>query len=124
MIPLLARVDKVNQPKPNSLRITGSVDIRNVELHNVQTRQSGNLRTGAVEIYIFQQDLRGGVLDQVRDKLRLQLTNENYAAYLRSGVLFREYIQPKSGLTTLRVLIGDPNSGAIGSLIVPVKQIR
>ncbi len=110
---------KVNQPKANSLRVSGSVDI-----HNVQLAESGDLRNGALDIYIFQQNVMGLVLDQVRSKLSLQFTREEYLTYLRSGVLFREYVQPKNGLAILRVVVGDPASGTVGSLIIPAAQVK
>ncbi len=68
----------------------------------MQLAQSGDLRSGAVETYLFQQDIAGLILDRERDKLDLRLTRENYLAYLKSGVLFREYVGPKPGLADSR----------------------
>jgi VWFA-related protein len=118
-IPLLARVARSNDPKSSSLTIAGTVDIRNLQLE-----QDGAMRKGAVEIYIYQQDTAGRVLDKSRTKLNLQLTAENYVAYLKSGVFFRQTIAAKADLSRLRILAGDPITGAIGSLIIPASDIK
>ena len=118
-IPLLAQIDKVSEPMPNSLRIAVHMNIQNIQL-----AESGDLRKGMVEIYLFQQDAAGLTIDQKRQKLSLSLTKEDYAAYLKSGISFQESVQPKNGLATLRILAGDPSGDAIGSLIIPVTHIK
>jgi VWFA-related protein len=118
-IQILARVERADKPKSKTLRIACSLDIRSLQL-----AESGDTRKGSVEIYVLQQDATGQVIDKLRDRLNLQLTKENYLAYLKSGVFFHEDVQAKEGLTTLRVVVGDPGSGMVGSLIIPVTQIK
>jgi VWFA-related protein len=119
-IGLLARVERgMGGPTLTSLRVLGSVD-----LHNLQLTQNSDARSGAVDIRIFQQDAAGKAIAETHDRLNLQLTNESYAAYLKTGVLFREYVEPKDGLATLRVLVSDTSNGAVGSLIVPASRIK
>jgi hypothetical protein len=82
------------------------------------------VRKGAVEIFFVQQDALGNVLERTRNRLSLTLNEEQYGAYLKSGVLFRQDIQLKQGAATIRVLVGDPASANVGSLIIPMSQVK
>ena len=108
-----------DQPKPGSIAISGAIDLRNLELD----RSNGGWR-GEVDVYLVQQDAAGGVLDQSRNRYNLQLTDRLYADYLKSGILFRETVEAHANLATLRVLVANPPSGSVGSLIIPVEEIR
>jgi VWFA-related protein len=119
VIPLHAKVDRANQPLPNSLKLLCSIDIHN--LHLVQT---GNLRKGGVSVYVIQQDGVGKVLSQWGKTYDLQLSEKQYLALLKSGMPFSQDVQPKAGVTTLRVLVEVPSTGEIGSLIIPLSQIK
>jgi VWFA-related protein len=113
---LEARVERVN---PASLLISCSIDISRLEFEEV-----GDLRKGVVEIYTAQQDRSGMLLQKTRQKLNLSLTRDQYLAYLKSGVQFTRQIAPKDGLNTLRLIVGDPRTGATGTLIIPASQIH
>lgn len=119
VIPLQAKVDRVDQPMPNSLRLLCSIDIRNLRL-----LQTGDLRKGAVSVYVIQQDGAGKVLSQWTKTYDLQLSEKQCAALLRSGMPFSQDVQPKAGVTTLRILVEDPASTEIGSLIIPLSQVK
>lgn len=118
-IHVLARVDRVEEPKPNSLRVVGSIDLRNLNVEET----GGGLR-GGVEVDVLQQDAAGRLLDRVRQRINLSLTKQQYAAYLKSGVFFEELAAPKKGLATLRVVVFDRTNAAFGSLIIPAAAIR
>jgi VWFA-related protein len=119
VIPLQAKVDRVDQPLPNSLRLLCSIDI-----HNLRLVQTGDLHKGAVSVYVIQQDGVGKVLSQWTKTYDLQLSEKQYAALLKSGMPFSQDVQPKAGLTTLRVLVEDPATTEIGSLIIPLSQVK
>lgn len=114
---LLARIERTNPPP--SLNVSGAIDLNNIEL-----RPQGNLLTGSVELYLVQQDAGGQVLDKNREKLILRLTREEYAAYLKSGLFFRKVVPAKQNAATLRVVAGDPRTAKMGSLIIPISQVR
>jgi hypothetical protein len=99
--------------------VSGSIDLRDLQL-----AETGVLRKGAVEIFLIEQDAFGSVLDQTHGRLNLVLNAEQYAAYLKSGVFFRQYIDPKEDAATLRILVGDPASATVGSLIIPVSRMK
>jgi VWFA-related protein len=119
VIPLQAQVDRVNQPLPNSLKLSCSIDI-----HTLRLVQTGDLRKGAVSVYVVQQDGAGKMLSQWGKTYTLQLTEKQYAALLNSGMPFTQDVQPKPTATTLRVLVQDPATTQIGSLIIPLSQIK
>jgi VWFA-related protein len=119
VIPLQAKVDRVDQPLPNSLRLLCSIDIQNLGL--VQT---GDLRKGAVSVYVIQQDATGKALGQWTKTYDLQLSEKQYAALLKSGMSFTQDVQPKAGATTLRVLVQNPITAEVGSLIIPLSQVK
>jgi VWFA-related protein len=119
VIPLQARVDRVNQPLPNSLRLSCSIDI-----HNLRLVQTGDLRKGAVSVYVIEQDGVGKVLSQWSKTYDLRLSDKQYAALLKSGMPFSQDVQPKAGVTTLRILVEDPATTEIGSLIIPLSRLK
>jgi VWFA-related protein len=119
VIPLQAKVDRVNQPLPNSLRLLCSIDI-----HSLRLEQSGDLHKGAVSVYVIQQDAAGRVLSQWTKTYDLQLSEKQYVALQKSGMPFSQDVQRKAGVTTLRVLVEDPATAEIGSLIIPLSQLK
>jgi VWFA-related protein len=119
LIPLQATIERVNQPEPNSLSVACSIDV-----HNLQWTQSGSLRKGTLAVYVFQQDTAGKVLQKWDKTFNLQFTDDQYAALLKTGLLFHQSVHPHAGVSTLRVLVEDPNTSQIGSLIIPLAQVN
>jgi len=118
-IPLEVKVDRVNQPTPNSFALSGSIGI-----HNLQLAQSGEIHTGALDITVIEQDETGKVLLESTNRINLRFTEKQYPAILKTGIAFRKSVQPQAGVTTLRVLVQNPTTAAIGSLIIPLSQLK
>jgi hypothetical protein len=118
-IPLEVKVDRVNQPTPNSLALSGSIGI-----HDVQFVQSGEIHTGAIDITVVEQDETGKVLRESANRINLRFSEKQYPAVLKTGITFRKSVQPQAGATTLRVLVQDPATAAIGSLIIPLSKVK
>lgn len=117
-IPLEVKVDRVVQ-QAHTLQITGVVGIKALSLPT-----AGELRKGAVDIYAIEQDAAGKVLQQANWRLNLELTEQEYQTYLRSGVFFHESVESKDGATVLRILVQGPGTGAVGSVIIPLAQVN
>ena len=47
--------------------------------------------------------------------MKLELTQENYASLLKSGIFFRRVLEPKEGVATLRLLVADPSNELPGA---------
>jgi VWFA-related protein len=114
-IHLLARVERTGR----TLRIGGSVDVRDLQLV-----EAGGVRKGALEVFVVQQDSAGNILEQSHKRLSLTLSATEYAAYLKSGIFFRQNVDPKDAAATLRILVGDPANSNVGSLIIPISQVK
>jgi len=118
-IHLVARILRVDQPKPNSMSVSATID-----LHDLQLVASGGVQKGNVKIVLIQQDAAGRIIGREEQVMKLELTQENYASLLKSGIFFRRVLEPKEGVATLRLLVADPSNAVTGSLIVPASQIQ
>jgi VWFA-related protein len=119
VIPLQATLSRVDQPEPHSLSLSCSIDV-----HNLQLVQTGNLHKGAVIVYVLEQDQTGKVVYQWDQGYSIQANDVQYAALLRSGVVFQKDLHPEADVTTLRVLVEDPSTNQLGSLIIPLSQVH
>jgi VWFA-related protein len=118
-IPLEVKVDRVNQPTPSFLSLSGSIGI-----HDLHFEQVGNLHVAALDVTVLEQDQTGIVLRESTNRINLRFTEKQYPAVLKSGIMFRKSVQPQAGATTLRVLVQNPTNAAIGSLIIPLSQLK
>jgi hypothetical protein len=118
-IPLEVKVDRVDQPTPNSIGLSGLIGI-----HDLQLVQSGEIHTGALDISVIEQDETGKVLRQSNNRINLRFSEKQYPTVLRTGITFRKSVRPQAGATTLRVLVQDTATAAIGSLVIPLSQVR
>lgn len=117
-IPLLVRAVRVDQPA-DALQIAGSIGLKNLQLAERDGRHAGT-----VDLYFVEQNAAGDVLQQTASHLHLQLTDQEYSSYLQSGIVFHQQLQPKSGATVVRVLVQDPATSEVGSVIIPLARIN
>ncbi|HEV2688001.1 MAG TPA: VWA domain-containing protein, partial [Bryobacteraceae bacterium] len=119
-IPLIMRLEPVDQPEPGLLRAYLAADI-----HSLTIEQQGNGHwLGSVDVLLIQQDKTSKTLDSSLQTLDLDLDKSNYEAVLKTGVPLGKYLRPKPGLTTVRAIVMDRPTGKIGSLIVPLSQVH
>lgn len=118
-IAVQVRLDRVERPLPHCLSISGSIDI-----HGLRLAQSGVVRSGAVGVVTVEQDESGKVIAQSASKISLRFRDKQYADYLKAGFPFHQYVQPKPGAVTLRILVQDANSAEVGSLIIPLSHLE
>ncbi len=69
-------------------------------------------------------DETGKVLRKSANRINLDFTPEQYASYLKSRFTFHQFIQPQEGVTTLRIVVEDPSTAEVGSLIIPLSQLK
>jgi VWFA-related protein len=117
-IPVQVRIERVEKPLPHCLSIFGSIDIHNKVLQN------GGARKVALDVVTIEQDQSGKVVAQSESTINLQFTDKRYTDYVNSGFPFHQYVQPKADATTLRILVEDPSTAVVGSLIIPLSQIK
>jgi VWFA-related protein len=117
VIPLLVRAVRLDQPA-DTVQIAGSIGLSSLHL----TQQNAT-RVGTVDVYLIEQDAAGTVLHQSSTHLRLKLTEQQYQDYLKSGVGFRDQLQLKKEAAVLRVIVQDPVTSELGSVIIPLARI-
>jgi VWFA-related protein len=116
-ISLLVRAVRVDQP-PDTVQITGSIGLKNLQM----TEQNG-VRMGTADIYLLEQDAAGKVLRQSSTHLHLKLTKQQYQDYLKSGIAFRDQLQLDKAAAVLRLIVQDPVTSQLGSVIIPLARI-
>jgi hypothetical protein len=114
-----ARLERVKQTGPEWLKLWGSIDVR-----GLQWEQVGEVRKASVEVFTVQQDKSGALLEKRRKRVDLTASGEQYLEYLKTGLVFAESVEPKAGMTTVRLIVGDAHGGASGTLIIPAARIR
>ncbi len=114
-IPLQVTVNRANASAADALNLVGSVDVRALRL-----AEKGGVHKGAVSVFVIEQDQSGKVLRESSNAIDLQLTEQQYQAFLKSGMHFTKHLQPKAGATTLRILVEDPATAEVGSVIIPL----
>jgi hypothetical protein len=119
-IPLIMRLDPVDQPEPGLFRAYLAADLRSL---TVEQQTSGHW-AGSVDVLLIQQDKAGKTLDSSLQTLNLDLNKVNYETVLKTGVPLGKYLRPKPGLATVRAIVMDRPTGKIGSLIVPFSQVH
>lgn len=118
-IPLRAAVERFQKAQRNLLKITCTVDVGKLQLW-----EKGNVWTGAINVFYIQQDVAGKELDKAQNALDIHFTREIYDGYLKSGMSMDQYVEPKAGLATLRVILIDRSLGTVGSLIIPIGDVH
>ena len=119
VIPVNVRIEKVEKPLPHCLSIFGSIDINKLRL-----AQNGSMRNGDVDVVTIEQDQTGKVLAQSTSTINLHFAEKSYAAYSATGFPFHQFVQPKPGATTLRILIQDSSTARVGSVIIPLAEVN
>lgn len=118
-IPLEVRVDRVNSPATNAIALSGSIGV-----HDVHFMEANKIHVGALDVTVLEQDETGKVLHESTRRINLRFTEGKYAAVLKSGITFRELVPLQPVAATLRVLVQDPATAAIGSLVIPLSQVK
>jgi len=118
-IPVTVKVVRVEQPLPHCLSVFGSIDIQKLRF-----AQAGAVHKAAVEVATIEQDETGKILRQSASRINFNFTEQKYSAYLKAGFPFHQFVQPQAGVTTLRIVVEDPSTAQLGSLIIPLSQIR
>ncbi|MGC1086872.1 MAG: VWA domain-containing protein [Candidatus Acidiferrum sp.] len=118
-IPVQVKISRVEEPLPHSLSVSGLIDI-----HNLRIERMPGFHEGVVEIAIVEQDETGKILRQSSSRIALHFNEAQYAAVLKSGFTFHQFVQPQTGTTTLRFVVEDPATAQVGSIIVPLSRVN
>jgi hypothetical protein len=118
-LPITAEIEFRDDP-PNSFEVNVELDPRIVGFQHEGDRWKAGL-----DMVFVQKDAHGAQLGEGgMDNLSIALTDENYKKVLEQGVIHRYRGARQPSAKTLRVVVRDATSGAVGSVTIPFDQVR
>ncbi len=112
-IGLSATADRVDQPKPDSMRIVLTID-----LDQLQFRSDGDKRKAEVQIAFEQRSVEGKALGTTEQVAPVVLDEDRYRS--RQPITLTKTLLLSSGVSEIRVALYDRRSENVGSLVIPV----
>jgi hypothetical protein len=114
------------------LRLTARLERDGVNLRlPVSVRSVGGLQGGAGERFatgldykVAQRSASLDVLDVVSKSVVLNQDAAQHEVYLKEGLHLTAALTPKAGLASIRLVVMDRSSGALGTLSIPVSAIQ
>jgi VWFA-related protein len=104
--------------KLGSLEIILAIDSSQVSLE----RQAENW-VGRLDVLFIQRDDAGNQYNGTDDTLTLRLNADSYAKFLKNGFVYNKVVDRADRAKTIRIVVRDSASGAIGSITVALAKI-
>jgi hypothetical protein len=79
---------------------------------------------GAVNVLFIQQDAAGRELDRTQEAFDVHIPQENFEAHLKSGIAAHRLLETKKDLVTLRILVVNRKDASVGSLVIPLADLK
>ncbi len=118
-IALAGRVERVEKPEPDLLQFVVAADA-----HQMRLRMEDQHWTGKLEVVFAEEDRDGEIIESKRDTVNLKLQPSTYETVMQKGMLFGQVLKTQYRLAQVRVVIYDYDSGQLGSLVIPVEQVK
>lgn len=115
-IGLMAALEKVDQPKPGSIRATLVISGRDLML-----QQTGGQWTGEVEFILTPRSADGKDRGVIRQAVGLKLSQAQYETVMAQGLSLTKTLEPTGEVAEVRAVVCGHVAGRVGSLIMPVK---
>jgi VWFA-related protein len=121
---------QTNQPKEGLAAVSLHAQRRYridyaVDPEDIHWELDHGIHSGTVEFMIIGSDGSGNVINQASRTVSLKLTEQNYAAAVRGGLLLsQELAMPAKGEFYLRVGVLDKNTNRIGALEVSTSALQ
>jgi VWFA-related protein len=90
--------------------------------HDILFRESSEDWSATAELLYAQTDQTGKVLDAPETNVEMKFTHERYLQLLRTGISSTRDVPIHRDATELRVIVHDTTTGAVGSVIIPLKN--
>jgi VWFA-related protein len=116
-IAMKVRIDPADQPKPGSFRLIVGIDLNTLSL-----AMKGDHHVGGVQMMLVQQSANGRRLHGTDETIRLDLAADEFERMTKDGLVLVKYVEPAPEVFEIRVFLLDTNSGALGSVFVPVTR--
>lgn len=118
-ITLLGRAERTGSPEPGSVQLAVVADA-----HQVRITPSADRWTGKIDVTFAQIDREGRLIETKRDAVNLHLDQATYAEIMKSGLLLTRVLKPSETADQIRVVVYDYSTGELGSLIVPLADVK
>jgi hypothetical protein len=92
--------------------------------HLKPVRKLTGTANGAINVFFVQTDGAGKSLDLTQEAYDVRLNKDEYETYLRTGMTYRRTLVLKKDAKTLRILVADRSTTAVGTLIVPLSKVK
>jgi len=102
-----------------SLRLEATVGLSGVSL-----QQDESVWRGEIDVFTVEQNAAGDVLAHKLNQMQLGLTNQQFDDYTRSGVKFSVTVHPQPQTSVIRVIVRDPITSRMGSMILPLRKVQ
>ena len=93
-----------------------------IDRGGVALERHGGRWVGALDLLFVQPDAQGLDLRGQAADLELSLKQESYQEIQRQGLTLSQRVKLEPDAHQLRVVVRDPTSGAIGSIVIPLSQ--
>jgi VWFA-related protein len=77
-----------------------------------------------LDVYLVQREASGTKANVTGQSMVLRLQPATYQKYLREGIPFNQVLEIAPGVSSIRVIVVDENSGRMGSITIPVEELR
>lgn len=108
-----------NAPRPGKLRVVMLVDAKNVQLE-----QKNDRWTGRLEILFVQQSAADRPATLSGDAMDIDLKRDDYMAASQRGLALAKDLDLADARYQLKVAVRDTHSGNLGTVIVPVRNLK
>jgi VWFA-related protein len=116
-IGIAAKVEP-SKTKPGSLDIVLAIDSTQISMENQSDRWVGRL-----DVLFIQRDNGGNQFNGLDDTINLNLTGENYTRFIQKGFAYAKVIDRSDRAKSMRIVVRDSASGAIGSITISLAKI-
>jgi VWFA-related protein len=117
-LPITAEID-FRGDAPNAFEVNVELDPRIVGFNHEGDRWKAGL-----DMVFVQKDAQGAQLGEGgMDNVSIALTEENYKKVLEQGVIHRYRGARQPSAKTLRIVVRDATTGAVGSVTIPFGQV-
>jgi VWFA-related protein len=119
VIPVTAHVEALGGGSPRPMVVKLSFDAHDVRFD----KQLDGREQATLDFLVVQRDSRGSIVGNSGNSANLLLEPELYAKTMLEGITYSRPIYVYSTAAELRILLYDVNTGALGSVSVPVREI-
>ncbi len=96
----------------------------NIATNDLALRQQGEHWMDKLDIFMVRRDDEGLHSRITEQTLRLALKSSTYARLFQEGVPFEQFIEEPQQLGSVRIIVIDENSGAMGSITIPASSLQ